>query len=84
MVAALLPTQSMDETLHPYILVQVETLDREEIVLVDSGSCYNVISYEFFSTLKSVPLTKKETQVQSFMGKTACFIGTVQLKLQVG
>ena len=55
MVAALVSTPTINQALHPYILVQVKTLDRIETALVDLGSYYNVISYEFFKTLETGP-----------------------------
>ena len=84
MVAAVLPIASINQHLPPYIQVQVETLDKTETALIDSGSCYNVINYEFLQTLKAVPLRIKETPMSGLFGDILYFMGTVQLKIQVG
>ena len=78
-------TLSTNQALHPYILVQVKTLDRTKIVLVDSGSCYNVISHhKFFETLEAGPLAVNETPMFSLIRVMSYFMGTMHLKMQVG
>ena len=57
MIAAILPQGHNKEAQHPYILVQVKTLDKFRIALVNSRSCYNVISSDLFDTLTNVELT---------------------------
>ena len=84
MVAALLSTPSTNQALHPYIPVQVETLDRTKTALVDSRSCYNVISYKFFETLEARPLAINETPMFNLTGTMSYFMGTMHLKMQVG
>ena len=55
-----------------------------KIVLIDSGSCYNVISHEFFETLEAGPLAINETPMFNLTGTMSYFMGTVHLKVQVG
>ena len=69
---------------HPYIPIQVETLDQVIATLVDSGTYYDVISCEFFHTLKNVKLIHKATTTQSFIVHTSIFIGKVFLHIKAG
>ena len=74
-------TPSMNQALYPYIPVQVKTLDRTKTALVDSGSCYNVISHKFFETLEAGPLATNETPMFSLTGTMSYFMGIVHLKM---
>ena len=84
MIAAILPQEHNEEAQHPYVSVQVETLDKFKIALVNSRSCYNVISLELFNTLTNVELTPKNLPAQGITGHTRLFLGKAFLKLKVG
>ena len=83
MIAAILPQEQDLTDQHPYIPVQIETLDKFWTALVDSRSCYNVISLELFHTLTDVPLIPSSLPAQGITGHTKLFIGIVYLKLKV-
>ena len=48
MIAAIIPQEHDTEAQHPYIPIHAETLDKFNTTLVDSSSCYNVISAKLF------------------------------------
>ena len=58
MIVAILPQEHNEEAQHPYIPIQVKTLNKFKTALVNSGSCYNVISSKLFNTLTNVELTQ--------------------------
>ena len=84
MIAAILPQEHNEEAQHPYIPEQVKTLDKFRTMLVDSGSCYNVISLELFNTLANVELVPNNLPAQGITGHTRLFLGRSFLKLKVG
>ena len=84
MIAAILPQEHDMEAQHPYIPIHVETLDKFNIAIVYSFSCYNVINSKLFYTLKNVELIPQNLPAQGIIGHTKLFLGKVFLKLKVG
>ncbi|MCO5584028.1 hypothetical protein L7F22_037948 [Adiantum nelumboides] len=78
--------QNQEETTdpHPYVPITMESLDIKEVALVDSGACFNVISFTFFERLKDISLDQLLKPVQSFTVQRTIFVGKVDLKIQVG
>ena len=84
MIAAILLQEHNEEAQHPYIPVQVKTLYQFRTALVNSRSCYNVISLELFNTLTNVELTPNNLPAQGIIGHTRIFLGKAFLMLKVG
>ena len=84
MIAAIIPQEHDMEAQHPYIPIHIETLDKFNTALVDSSSCYNVISVELFHTLTNVEFLPDNLPAQGITGHTKLFIGKVFLKLKIG
>ena len=84
MIAAILPQRDDPKVQHPYISIQVETLDKIITTLVNLSACYNVINSKFFHTLKNVELTQNNIPAHSFTSHTTLFIGKVFLQIRVG
>ena len=84
MIAAILPQEHDSKAQYPYIHVHVETLDKFRIALVDSSSCYNVISAKLFHTLADVELIPDNLPAQGIIGHTKLFIGKVFFKMKIG
>ena len=83
MIAAIIPQEHDMEEQHPYILVHIETLDKFNTALVDSSSCYNVVSAELFHTLTNVELLLDNLPAHGITGHTKLFIAKVFLKLKI-
>ena len=84
MIATIVPQEHDMEAQNPYIPIHIETLDKFNTTLVDSSSCYNVISAKLFHTLTNVELLPDNLPTQGIIGHTKLFIGKVFLKLKIG
>ena len=84
MIAAIIPQEHNMEATHPYTLVHVETLNKLNTTLVDSGICYNVINSELFNTLIDLKLVPNNLPAQGITGHTKLFIDKVFLRLKIG
>ena len=84
MVSTVMQTTDITDDLQPYIPVAVESLDIQEVALVDSGACINVISHEFFSRLSDVHFEPEKRPIRSFTGQWSIFIGKVHLNIKIG
>ena len=84
MIAAIIPQEHDTKAQHPYIPIHVETLDKFNRALVDSGSCYNVINLKLFNKLTDLELVPDNLPAQGVTVHTKLFIGKVFLRLKIG